>query len=78
MKLIADSGSTSTTWILLDNDIVARGDTGGFNPYFMKPDVLDIILSKELSQDIAGADVKEIYYYGSGCSTEKKFMIVCT
>jgi len=76
MKLIADSGSTSTTWILLDKKVLARHETEGFNPYYMDPDVLDIILSKELTAEIAGADVSEIFYYGSGCSTEKNCRIV--
>ena len=33
--LIADSGSTKTDWVLLDNNnIIVQFQTIGFNPYF--------------------------------------------
>ena len=69
MKLIADSGSTKTSWVLLDQHIAAKHDTMGFNPYYMGADIINKILTEELPEAISGAEVDEIFYYGSGCST---------
>jgi N-acetylglucosamine kinase-like BadF-type ATPase len=76
MKLIADSGSTSTSWVLLDEKVIARHDTGGFNPYYMTPGKLNAILAEELMPELNSADITEIFYYGSGCSTENNCNIV--
>lgn len=78
MKLIADSGSTSTSWVLLDEAVVARHDTGGFNPYYMGPGILNRILSDELPDSLDEANITEVFYYGSGCSTEKNCNTVRT
>ncbi|MEE4258011.1 MAG: ATPase [Bacteroidales bacterium] len=76
MKLIADSGSTSTTWVLLDKEVIEKHDTGGFNPYYMATEKLDKILAGELLPELSAAGIKQIFYYGSGCSTEKNCAIV--
>jgi N-acetylglucosamine kinase-like BadF-type ATPase len=76
MILIADSGSTKTSWALLGNNDRYIADTAGFNPYYMGAKEIDRILSDELDKKITGAGVKEIYYYGSGCSTQKNCTIV--
>jgi len=76
MKLIADSGSTSTTWVLLDKKVIEKHDTGGFNPYYMATEKLDKILAGELLPELSAAGIKQIFYYGSGCSTEKNCAIV--
>lgn len=76
MKLIADSGATKTTWSLLTDSGAMTHDTAGFNPYYNGPDVLRQILEKEMNPDIMEAAISHIYYYGSGCSTEKNCGIV--
>ena len=76
MIIIADSGATKTSWALLNEKDVTIYDTAGFNPYYMEPAVINIILSKELPAEIADADVSHIFYYGSGCSTEKNCGVV--
>lgn len=78
MKLIADSGSTSTSWVLLDKKVIKKHDTGGFNPYYMDAGILENILSGELPKDLAEANISDIYYYGSGCSTKNNCNIVRT
>ena len=76
MILIADSGATKTSWALLNDKVVSVHDTAGFNPYYMDSMVLNKILSKELPAEITDADVSHIFYYGSGCSTEKNCGVV--
>jgi len=76
MILIADSGATKTSWTLLKDNNILSHDTKGFNPYYMSAELLQKILSDELIPGITNAKVSEIYYYGSGCSTEKNCGVV--
>lgn len=70
MKIIADSGSTKTEWIILDNtQIINRIYSIGYNPYYYDIVVLENILKNELLTVVNPDDVNQIYYYGSGCST---------
>ncbi len=49
MKLIADSGSTKTDWVLTDGTgIVAQFQTQGINPFHQTEDDIRHILQKEL------------------------------
>lgn len=73
MILIADSGSTKTDWSLIDTNGERKSiQTIGINPYLMNAREINEVLIKELYPYIYPEKVKEIYYYGAGCSTEKK------
>lgn len=74
--LIADSGSTKTSWALISAEETIIYETSGFNPYYMPAGVFDKILSAELGPRIPAAAVKQLFYYGSGCSTKKNCAIV--
>ena len=52
MKLIADSGSTKTDWVLIrDNAVVGRYQTQGINPFHQsEDDILNILRSELLAQ----------------------------
>lgn len=77
MILVADAGSSRIDWALIDRAGKARFyDTEGFNPYYSEIEELDTIIEKDLISVIDNTAVKEIYYYGSGCSTDKKKMLV--
>lgn len=74
MILIADSGSTKTQWILLDNfKQVFETETIGFNPVNLSDKniqkELNDILIPELEKVVT--KVKTIYFYGAGCSSEE-------
>ena len=71
MKLIADSGSTKTTWILLENDKVKNTImTGGLNPYFHNSESVEAVLRADLIPFLVEDNISEIHFYGAGCSTE--------
>lgn len=71
MILVADSGSTKTNWTLMeDQRIVTTVQTPGMNPYFITSETVEAILKADLVPNIPADFVKEIYFYGSGCSTE--------
>jgi glucosamine kinase len=70
--LIADSGSTKTDWILLEGKkIVKSVKTIGFNPYFQTKDQISLEILNHLKPDLHDYlhNIKEIHYYGTGCST---------
>jgi N-acetylglucosamine kinase-like BadF-type ATPase len=46
MILLADSGSTKTTWTLMeDQRIVTTVQTAGMNPYFITSETVEAILN---------------------------------
>jgi N-acetylglucosamine kinase-like BadF-type ATPase len=73
MILIADSGSTKTDWCLIDSNGEKKTiQTIGINPYQMNSNAIKEVLDKELYPYIYPDKVKEIFYYGAGCSTVRK------
>ena len=79
MILIADGGSTKTDWRLIkEGREYKQVQTPGFNPYLVGSDEIEAILWKELQPYIDNTAVSNVYYYGAGCSTPVKNMIVET
>ncbi len=77
MILIADSGSSKTDWGLIDKAGNFKYlETTGFNPYYMDSASIRDILEKDLVPLLDERSIEEVYYYGSGCSTDKKCMVV--
>ena len=76
MKLIADSGSTKTDWVLTDGrGIVAQVQTQGINPFHQAEDDISRILQKELLPLLAPhesllASGLTVHFYGSGVRPE--------
>ena len=77
MILIADGGSTKTDWRLIkEGREYKQIQTSGFNPYLVGSDEIEEILWKELQPYIDTNGVSAVYYYGAGCSTPVKNMLV--
>jgi len=75
--IIADSGSTKADWrILQSGKVVGKVQTQGFNPnYHDKPFIINS-LSKQKNQFPSFSNEDFIYFYGSGCSDEKRNSII--
>jgi len=72
MILVADSGSTKTNWIALDENgkTFFKIDTKGLNPaVFPKKTLYNRIVKKSELYKIK-KEVKKIFFYGAGCGTE--------
>ncbi len=70
MKLIADSGSTKTTWILLEGDTVKNTiTTSGLNPYFHNSESIETVIKADLAPFLVENQLNEVHFYGAGCST---------
>ena len=70
MKLIADSGSTKTSWALAEGG-QQRWRTQGLNPLFCTPDDLAETLKQVKSEIGHTAGALEIHFYGAGCAGER-------
>ncbi len=70
MKLIADSGSTKTTWVLLEGaEVKSKMITSGLNPYFNDSQRVEAVLQADLVPFLVEYQISEIHFYGAGCST---------
>ncbi len=77
MILIAESGSSKTDWRLLTSEgEVKAARTAGFNPYFQNADQIYAEIASELLPQLGTTTIREIYFYGAGCSTETNCAIV--
>ncbi len=71
MKLIAESGSTKSNWVLIGaDDLEVRFTTRGINPYFNKEDYIIAQLKSAIALTKYIPAVKEVYYYGAGSTDE--------
>jgi len=79
LKIIADSGSTKTDWVIVDEEGLElnRIRTIGFNPYFQTSDFIYNTLNKSFEEikDFL-PQISEVYFYGAGCSSNEKNLIV--
>lgn len=77
MYLIADSGSTKTTWCLSDNGMeIMRISTAGMNPYFQTEEDMKSTVNGCLFPLLKNHNIERIYFYGAGCAFPEKNIIV--
>jgi hypothetical protein len=77
MILIADSGSTKCSWALVDQqgNLIKKISTIGFNPYFIdKKNILKELKKSSLLE--CAKEIKEVFFYGAGCSSKDKNKII--
>lgn len=75
--LIADSGSTQTTWCLLYPRRKKLLHTQGMSPYFLTSAQMTEIMQRELVPALGRqVSVGEIHFYGTGCSNAANVRIV--
>ncbi len=77
MILIADGGSTKTSWCLINEaGRKIHFNTEGYNPYFAKGAYIEESLRSTLPDNLNADKIAEVHYYGAGCSTEDNKKIV--
>jgi N-acetylglucosamine kinase-like BadF-type ATPase len=77
MILIADSGSTKTSWVSIHKDKREFLQTKGINPFFRDSrDIYEELIKTNLIS--LAEDVKEVYFYGAGVINKEKAHIVKT
>ena len=69
MKLIGESGGTKTNWVAVSDSFETRIiSTIGLNPNFVSKETFMEVLSKEVLPVMKYPDIKEVWFYGAGCS----------
>src|SRR6478672_9463052 len=76
MILVADSGSSKTDWMAYSPEKTMHFSTQGINPYFVNANDVVKILSKNKDLAAIAEEVKEVYFFGSGCSSPDKHEII--
>lgn len=77
MILIADSGSTKTTWRLLEHGQQLSFHSKGINPYFQNTDEIKKGLMDEVPELIERSSaIEQLFYYGTGCGNENNCILL--
>jgi hypothetical protein len=77
MILVADSGSTKTSWCLAEKSGQRlEFDTEGYNPCYAGSEKLMEILKPNLPEGIGSTDITEVYFYGAGVYESKYDVII--
>lgn len=77
MRLIADSGSSVCDWILtFEGNTVLECRTMGFNPFFHNEVLVQYAIERTEPLMKHLKNIKEVYYYGAACSSEKRKAIM--
>jgi hypothetical protein len=73
MLIVCDGGSTKADWkILTDDGSVIYLTTTGFNPNYNALEAVKSMLKKEFSRFLTPPQEGTLYFYGAGCSDEKR------
>ena len=77
MILIADSGSTKTSWRLIhDDNKTSEFRTSGINPFYQSAEGIQHELQQNLKPQTDIYEIERVYFYGAGCHFEDKKQIV--
>ncbi len=79
MIFIAESGSTKCDAVILKDDgsELTRISLKGLNPQHLSPSQIQEELSSNSSIQQFGRQIKEVFFYGSGCSSPQANQVVC-
>jgi glucosamine kinase len=72
--LVADSGSTKTSWALITKeDVILKFESKGINPYFLNEKQIDHMLYEEVLPYLEKylSTLQAVYFYGAGCSNKE-------
>ena len=76
VKLIADSGSTKCEWTVIHDGKKKVVVTQGISPYFLSGDQMKVLIEKELLPKLRQYDIREVFYYGTGCKSAANRQII--
>lgn len=73
MIVIADSGSTKTTWCIAEKgQAPIYVATQGINPFHQDIEDIEAVVANELLPHLDGAKPESVFFYGSGCRANKQ------
>lgn len=79
MLIVADSGSTKTSWLLADNgNVIKSFSTMGFNPFFHDSKTVFKELNKNKALKKYAGSISEVRFFGAGCSSSGRNKIIAS
>ncbi|MEA4935935.1 MAG: ATPase [Paludibacter sp.] len=73
MIMIADSGSTKTTWCVVeDSEILKQVVTPGINPFYQTTGEIQELIMTALYTATRSFQIDKIFFYGAGCAFPDK------
>jgi len=69
MILVADAGATKISWALLDREKFKEFNTSGYNPNVADSNYLRQILISGFPVEYNPSEVKNVWYFGTGCGS---------
>jgi N-acetylglucosamine kinase-like BadF-type ATPase len=77
MILIADSGSTKTSWCVCENlNVLKQISTPGINPFYQTTGEIQELIMTTLLAEIHTFQIDKIFFYGAGCAFPEKNKMV--
>ncbi|HAW80258.1 MAG TPA: N-acetylglucosamine kinase [Balneola sp.] len=74
--LIADSGSTKTEWVLIQNGEKEYFNSDGLNPYFRTHGQLSEAIKNGVKSSLKNSKIDKIHFYGSGSGNASRKAIL--
>ena len=74
MILIADGGSTTCDWVVVDSSnatIIKQFQTEGINPFARTEEEIQALLATDVAPQVASYSIDRVYFYGAGVTPEK-------
>ncbi len=72
MIAIADSGSSNTSWILVEGDsVICQFESEGYNPCYNSREEITSSLRESLPEGYDWNDIALVAFYGAGCYKDK-------
>lgn len=78
MIVIADGGSTTCDWAVVDTStasIIDRFQTDGINPFARSQEEIELLLQQSVAPALAQYSIEAIYLYGAGVTPEKSILL---
>lgn len=77
MIAVVDSGSTKADWVFIkSNGNQLKMTTRGLNPFLNPPSIIEKMIREDWDSLIDAQDINRVYFYGAGCSDEKRCLQV--
>jgi N-acetylglucosamine kinase-like BadF-type ATPase len=71
--LLADSGSSKTDWVILENNKIGYSfQSIGINPYFWTFEQIVEEIWANVVPQVGEKEIEYVFFYGAGCSNETK------
>jgi N-acetylglucosamine kinase-like BadF-type ATPase len=77
MIVVADSGSSKTDWRIINGEEIKQLETIGLNPDFHTQESIEKEINDAFIKEEA-LKVEQVYFYGSGCSSESRKSLLQT